>query len=278
MANRMINNVFRIHVLLGIVFTIAASSVCANAMEESAHYIRDTVTAHQGSPLEDSTWDIWVVTVRDVSEGKVNVDPLKLRLHVDEVLRRASEQKDELMVIWKPKPLRYAVKEIMIPGKKSSARGSSHVQPIPGPKVGDRLIVFATVRSGSDGPPYFHDHYVYRFSAENRKTVLDNMVQERSGYIQLPVFYTIIMLPMVAFFAFVVRNLKSTRQLTAKLLDIFVIFVPVIVWALYAFYKTGIDYHWNIRIDLVMMWPSLLLSLLLWPAMAIRYLLSLRSD
>ena len=227
-------------------------------MEGRAHYIRDTIKAHEYSPLEDPTWGIWVVTVRDVSEGQVDVDPLKLQLHVDEVLRSVREQVDDVVVIWKPIDLdAYRLK-----------------RPITGPKIGDRLIIFAI--AAENDPAYFHNNFVYRFSAENRKTVLDNMVQGEAANIS--VFWLIMALSFVSLIAFIVRILKSKSQVTATILGTFVMLVPVINWALYDFYKSGLDYHYNIRIDLVILWLALIASLLLWPAMAIRYLLSLRSD
>jgi hypothetical protein len=53
--------------------------------------------------------------------------------------------------------------------------------------------------------------------------------------------------------------------------------LPLVALALYAFYESGIPSEMNIRIDLLLIYPAIVLDFLFWPALLVRYLICRRA-
>jgi len=101
---------------------------------------------------------------------------------------------------------------------------------------------------------------VYRFTPENRERVLSNMApEERSGAIQLPLFYVILVIPCICLVLLMLSCLKRFRS-RRKTIWLLAVFLSVVDFAVYAYYDSGISIWTNIRIDLLLVYPALILN------------------
>lgn len=80
-------------------------------------------------------------------------------------------------------------------------------------------------------------------------------------------------LPVACLLLFALSLRRSTPPLVRRRLRLAVFLVPLAALGLYAFYETGISTYTNIRVDLLLIYPALLLAFLFWPALLVVALL-----
>jgi len=175
--------------------------------------------------LADPSWSILVVTV-DTSSTQ-NADISKGGFFVNEVLR-GNQKKDYVRLMWR------------LPNIKP--RG---LQP------GDKLIAFVLLRRDTLNKDIDAEATeVYKFSDSNRQTVLNNMAPpERKASIQLPLLLMILSIPII---------LKIIKRH-----GIFPIVLLCLQFVIYSIYESGISKYSNIRIDLLLVYPALLASIVI---------------
>lgn len=134
---------------------------------------------------------------------------------------------------------------------------------LPAPKKGEKLIVFSLEKQGI---PNISAEVVdvYKFTPENRQTVLDNMApQKRSGVIQTPIFFIVLLTPIICLAFLIISQTKSFNLNKKKKIRLLIICCSAIVFGLYAFYESDISVWTNIRVDLLVIYPTLLLNTLI---------------
>ncbi len=97
---------------------------------------------------------------------------------------------------------------------------------------------------------------VYRFSPENRSVVLEHAATERSGRIQIPVFFVILAMPFLMVTLLVRSWSTEISQKARRGLRLAISALAVLTLGLYVFYETGISAYSNIRVDLIVIWPA----------------------
>jgi len=176
--------------------------------------------------LDDPSWTIVVVTVEKAQEQ--NTDLSKGSFFVDEVLR-GRLKKDYVQLMWRP----------------------PNIKPR-GLQAGDKLIVFVLPNRDK-----LHSNIdaevteVYKFSNASRETVLANMAPpERTAPIQLPLLLMVLLTPIV-----LVLFGKSRSRMS--------FFLLILQFISYFIYESGISIYSNIRIDLLLVYPALLASIII---------------
>ena len=120
-----------------------------------------------GQPyLGQDVGDVVVAAVKKVSDhAATNGDPPRLELEVHEVLR-GDPKADRARAVWDPRPngFDYGDPEMM-----RRAVRKWEAQPLAGPKVGDKLVLWGEL-AGDKKRPVFHAYswHAYPFSAEKR--------------------------------------------------------------------------------------------------------------
>jgi hypothetical protein len=175
--------------------------------------------------LDNPSWAIVVVTVD--APSKQNPDFTKKGFFVNEVLR-GKLKKDYVHLRWQ------------LGGSKPRSL-----------QAGDKLILFVLPnRDKSIKDIDAEITEVYKFSNANRETILNNMAPpERNSSIQLPLFLMILSIPII---------LKIIKR--HGILSIVLICLQFIS---YSIYESGISRHSNIRIDLLLVYPALLSSIVI---------------
>lgn len=219
--------------------------------------------------LDNPYWSIAVVTVDQViskglvEEGRLMVDEV-LRGKKVEVIHRAywsippSQNLDQILRAWENDPNRKANEWY-----QRGVQKSLHAGPLKTPEVGDRLIVvFLRDCDVIKDPVKLVS--IYKFSDNNRMVVLKNMAPgERGGFVQYLLLFLILIIPA---FIFIAKCGKSSqvyflsRKITKRCL---IFFLFIFQFCIYAFYECGISFYTNIRIDLFLVWPALLVSVVL---------------
>ncbi len=258
--------------VIGLLFM---GSTSESFMTIRTDHVRDVIDYQKEALLRNPHWDIWSVTVLDVSGGKVNGDPPVLRLNVDGVLRGHMKKK-EVVAKWSPSVYHADISKSARPDENQMVE-DWYFRPIKAPEPEDKLIVFSINRD--DGAVTLQGGAVYRYSAENREAVINHMAPaERPLYIQGPIALLILALPIIGFIAFWRRNHNTDQQNGVKRLDVLIIAIPMVAIALYVYYESGISVYSNIRMDLLIIWPALIATFSLWLVLAIKYLSLKRSN
>ena len=125
--------------------------------------------------------------------------------------------------------------------------------PLAGPKVAAKLIVFSIGPTEAAG---VQASSVYRFSPQNRAVVLEHAATERGGRIQIPLFFMLLVLPVVIVILFVLALSEKISQRAQRGLRQAVFALAVLTLGLYVFYESGISVYSNIRVDLIVVWPA----------------------
>ncbi len=126
-------------------------------------------------------------------------------------------------------------------------------RPLAGPEVAAKLIVFSIGPTEAAGVQAWS---VYRFSPQNRAVVLEHAATERSGRIQIPVFFLLLALPVVIVILFVRASSAKISPQAQRRLRQAVSALAVLTLGLYVFYESGISVYSNIRVDLIVVWPA----------------------
>ena len=203
--------------------------------------------------LRNPHFDVLVVTILEVDDaGATNGNPPRIKVGVDEILR-GGDRAPAIDAFWRA-PIYHEDLEGEAPHQLQPSE-AWRTQPLKGPEVGDRLIVFAV--GGNDGPTAIESAAAYRYSAANREIALRHMAKERAAEIQIPLFLAMMALPVLSLTLLrraraAPASAKRPRQTVAAL--------AVVALGLYAYYEAGISAYSDIRIDLLLVWPALIVA------------------
>ena len=221
--------------------------VILGGAQARAWEVRDALVADKESLLKNPAYDILVATVRAVeATGATNANPPKIDLSVEEVLR-GPDRGGTVMVTWQAPVFHEDTKD------SGGVTEAWKARPLAGPEVGAKLIVFSIGPTEAQGVQAWS---VYRFSPQNRAVVLEHAATERSGRVQIPVFFLLLALPVVIVVLFVRASSARTSPRARQRLRQAVSALAVLTLGLYVFYESGISGYSNIRIDLIVVWPA----------------------
>jgi hypothetical protein len=102
-------------------------------------------------------------------------------------------------------------------------------------------------------------------------------LQGMPAWVGLPLAALIILSPVACLILFVL-SIRTTRPTSFRQRCAVAVFVlPLVVLALYVPYELGIPPEVNIRIDLLLIYPVLVIDFLFWPALLARSLIQRRA-
>ena len=90
---------------------------------------------------------------------------------------------------------------------------------------------------------------------------------------QAPVALMILAAPVVCVALFAFSLPRSVPEGRRRRLRLAVGILPLAALGLYALYESGVSVYTNIRVDLLLIYPALFVTLLSWPALVIAALL-----
>lgn len=216
--------------------------------------------------LNNPHWDILVVTADKIyNDNTTNENPPRGRFLVEEVLRGKIKNKT-INLIWRAPDRPYDHEGVT----KDTTPFDWYIRPLKkewyktpliGPKEGEKLIVF-TLEKRDLAEIDAEVIEVYKFSETNRKTVLENMAPpERDASVQIPLLLIILVIPVISLILYIS---SSAQYFTNKGVFYFLIMLLSFVqFAIYPIYESGISIHSNIRIDLLLVYPALLTSVII---------------
>ncbi len=220
--------------------------VCAGG-QVHAWEVRDTLAAEDESLLRNPAFDVLVVTVLAVGDtGATNGNPPRVELGVEEVLR-GDDRAATVTATWQAPVFHEDVKD------SGGVTEAWKARPLAGPEIGAKLIVFSIGPAEAAG---VQAASVYRFSPENRAVVVEHAATERSGSIQIPLFFVILAMPFLMVTLLVRSSSTEMSQKARRGLRLAVSALAVLTLGLYVFYETGISAYSNIRFDLIVIWPA----------------------
>ena len=100
-------------------------------------------------------------------------------------------------------------------------------------------------------------------------------IQERTAWAQLPAAILILSSPVACLVLFAISLRRTASPSRGQRCTVAVL--PLVALALYAFYESVIPPEMNIRIDLLLNYPALVLDFLFWPALLVRYVIYRRA-
>lgn len=92
---------------------------------------------------------------------------------------------------------------------------------------------------------------------------------DRTGWVQAPVALMILAAPVACLVLFALSLPRSVPEGGRRRLRLAVGLLPLAALGLYAFYESGVSVYTNIRVDLLLVYPALLVTLLSWPALIV---------
>lgn len=99
---------------------------------------------------------------------------------------------------------------------------------------------------------------------------------DRTGWVQAPVALMILAVPILCLALFALSLPRSVPEVRKGRLQLTVGLLPLAALGLYAFYESGISAETNIRVDLLLIYPALVLAFVSWPALIVAYLIGRR--
>src|SRR5215203_6430310 len=102
-------------------------------------------------------------------------------------------------------------------------------------------------------------------------------LQGRTAWVELPVAALIILSPVACLILFVISLRRTVSPSSRRMCAVTTFVLPLVALAMYAFYESGIPSEMNIRIDLLLIYPAIVLDFLFWPALLVRYLIYRRA-
>lgn len=169
---------------------------------------------------------------------------------------------------------------------KVAAKWSSHEKPlilsryeppqIARPlKTGDRVIAFSWLRD--DGTAIIN--YLIEYSDKNRATVLGNMAPaEWSAGVQIFLILLMAGFPLIALALYLFSKFRISTRRKMRLVKAFIMGAPLLTLFSYFIYESGISIYSNIRVDLLIVWPLVIGSFLLWLIPLFEHLKGIRKD
>jgi len=128
-------------------------------------------------------------------------------------------------------------------------------------RVEDKVIVFSWL----DDNGVAIVNYFYEYTAENKKRVLAHMAPaEWAPNIKLLLFLLILIFPILGLITLVLFYTLKRDSRRMRPLYLFSIVAPILTLIAYFIYEMGISTYSNIRIDLLIIWPVVGGSFILW--------------
>ena len=226
--------------------------------------VDERLDAPVSAPLRNPHFDILVVTVVAVESGPfTNADPPRGLVRVDETLRGAEPVGAIYPTRWSGhvQDHDYAERGGMRDGSwiPPQLRPEWHQRALDPPKPGDQVIVFAT------GVGEFKSIWApaaFRLTPENRAFALAQMAPpERSAAIQTPAFLLILLAPLASIVLHLLQRSSVVIAPVKFRLRLALWLVLFLVLPVYTFYESGISIYSNIRVDLLLLWPAIALTL-----------------
>jgi hypothetical protein len=202
--------------------------------------------------LDNPLMYIFVATVEQIipnPDKKSGPEDSAGILNVTEVIRGHNIEVGKISARWNLKDNPVAVARNQPP---------QHPRPL---KVGDKVIVF----SWMDDNGVAIVNYFYEYTAENKKRALAHMAPpEWAPKIKLLLFLLILIFPIMGLIMQVLFYTLKTDSRRMRSLYLFSIVAPVLTLIAYFIYEMGISSYSNIRIDLLIIWPVVGGSFILW--------------
>jgi hypothetical protein len=218
------------------------------------------------APLHNPHFDILLVTVVGVESGPfTNADPPQGLVRVDETLRGSEPVGAIYPARWSGhvRDDDYADRGGMRDGAwiPPQLKPEWHQRLLDPPKPGDQLIVFT---SGVAEFKSIWAQAAFRLTPENRVFVLAHMAPpERGAALQTPAFLLILLAPLACITLHLLRRSSAVSGPVKFRLRLALWLVLFLVPAVYDFYESGISIHSNIRVDLLLLWPAIALTLVI---------------
>jgi len=128
-------------------------------------------------------------------------------------------------------------------------------------KIGDKVIVFSWL----DDNGVAVVNYFYEFTDQNRRKIRTHMAKpERAPKFQLLLFLLMLIFPIIGIVALKLSFSPKIEQATARYLLLYSIVAPILTLVTYLIYESGISTYSNIRVDLLIIWPIVGASFILW--------------
>ncbi|HKW53498.1 MAG TPA: hypothetical protein VJO12_07390 [Stellaceae bacterium] len=226
--------------------------------------VDERLDASVSAPLHNTHFDIVVVTVVAVESGPfTNADPPQGLVRVDETLRGGEPVGAIYPARWSGHVHDddYADRGGMRDGNwvPPQLKPEWHQHPLASPKPGDQVIVFAA------GVAEFKSIWAqaaFRLTPENRAFAVAHMAPlERSAAIQTPAFLLILLAPLACVILHILLRSSAVSASVKFRLRLALWLLLFLVPAVYDFYESGISIHSNIRVDLLLLWPAIALTL-----------------
>ena len=249
-------------VVAGLTLLLLAS-MTARAQDQ---VVEERLDASTAAPLRNPHFDIVAVTVVAVENGPfTNADPPVGLVRVDETLRGDEPVGAIYPVRWSGhvRDDDYADRGGMRDGNwvQPQLTPEWHKRPLASPKPGDQVIVFAA------GVAQFKSIWAqaaFRSTPENRAFAIARMAPpERSAAIQTPAFLLVLLAPIACVILHMLLRSSAVSAPLKHRLRLALWLVLFLVLPVYAFYESGISIYSNIRVDLLLLWPAIALTLVI---------------
>ena len=93
----------------------------------------------------------------------------------------------------------------------------------------------------------------------------------------MPAAILILLSPVACLVLFAISLRRTASPSLRQRCTVAVLVLPLVALALYVFYESEIPPEMNIRIDLLLIYPALVLDFLFWPTLLVRYLIYRRA-
>jgi hypothetical protein len=239
---------------------------CGAPAHAQDQVVDDRLDASIYAPLHNPHFDILVVTVVAVENGPfTNENPPQGTVRIDERLRGGEKEGTVYPARWSGHigAEDYADLGGERDGKWVMPRIKPEwaQRPLVAPSPGDRIIVFAA------GVAEFKSIWAqaaFRFSPENRDFAVAHMAPpERSAAIQTPAFLLVLLAPAICLILHFASRSTALSAHAKYCLRLTLWLVLVLTPNVYAFYESGISIYTNIRVDLLLLWPAIGLTVLI---------------
>jgi hypothetical protein len=235
---------------IALVVFIPFTSVHSDIVEEVPDYAQFTRNPH---------YHILVVTIQEIKDSiTVNEWPPSGRLQVEYVIRGR---------VVTPGVYRFRISPPMsgIDIEKATRKPKNEwlERQYIGPQKGDKVIisVYTTRDAIKKSNELVIQGPIYRFTEENRERVIAQLAPpERTIMIQLPLFFLILFFPGASVVCSVIARRKNIPDRKKQRFRIIAILLPLLSLILYIYYEAGISLYSNIRIDLLILWPAMLVN------------------
>ncbi len=230
------------------VLLISCPVFASGVVEEVSDYAQFTRNPH---------FHILVVSVLEINKRvTTNANPPNGKLKVDDIIRGRIVKPGSYRFLISPPIGGEDIERVTNkPMKEWLEKGYV------GPSVGDKLIIFVyTTREAlRKTGTLFIQGPIYRYTEENRFRVTEQMaLPERTVWIQLPLFFVILLLPVASIIFSAISRKKNINKVRKQNLKAISLLLPLLSIILYIYYESGISSYSDIRIDLLIIWPAMI--------------------